>query len=172
MNIELKPQDVVVLLKLVSYGDKRPPYSQMAKDLGLSPSEVHAAVIRARHANLLVDMKGKIVPNRSALLEFLVHGLRYVFSSSRGEITRGIPTSYAANPLKEKIVMGDDLPPVWPSPKGTVRGYSLSPLYKTAPEAAQRDPRLYEMLALIDAIRDGRSRERQLAAEELEAALA
>jgi hypothetical protein len=171
MNMELKPQDVVVLLKLVNYGNKRPPYSQMAKDLGLSPSEVHAAVSRARHANLLVESKDGIVPNKPALLEFLVHGLKYAFSSSRGEITRGIPTSYAASPLKGKIVMGDDLPPVWASPKGNVRGYSLSPLYKTVPDAAQRDPRLYEMLALVDAIRDGRARERQLATEELQARL-
>lgn len=171
MNQELKPQDVVVTLKLVSYGDKRPSYSQMAKDLVLSPSEVHAAVNRAKQANLVLESKSGIAPNKPALLEFLLHGLKYVFWPKRGEITRGIPTSYAAYPLRKKIVAGDDLPPVWPSPKGNVRGYSLSPLYKTAPEAAERDPRLYEMLALVDAIRDGRVRERQLAAEELKARL-
>ncbi len=36
----LLPQDVMVLLKLVSYG-RRPPMAQMAADLGLSPSQVH-----------------------------------------------------------------------------------------------------------------------------------
>jgi hypothetical protein len=169
MNMDLKPQDVVVLLKLSIYGEDRPSYIQMARDLVLSPSEVHAAIGRAKQANLIVESKSKIVLNKPALLEFLIHGVKYVFLPKRGEITRGIPTSYAANPLKKRIVMGDDLPPVWPSAKGDVKGYSLSPLYKTAPEAAQRDPRLYEMLALVDAIRDGRARDRQLAAEELRA---
>ena len=171
MNMDLKPQDVVVLLKLFTYGEDRPSYTQMAQDLVLSPSEVHAAIGRAKQANLIVESKSKLALNKPALLEFLIHGVKYVFLPKRGEITRGIPTSYAANPLKKKFVMGDDLPPVWPSAKGDVRGYSLSPLYKTAPEAAQRDPRLYEMLALVDAIRDGRVRERQLAAEELRARL-
>jgi hypothetical protein len=171
MNMELKPQDVVVMLKLVSYGDERPSYNQMAQDLVLSPSEVHAAVGRAKRANLILESKSGISLNKPALLEFLVHGIKYAFFSKRGEVTRGIPTSYAANPLKKKIAAGDDLPPVWPSAKGDVRGYSLSPLYKTAPEAAERDPQLYEMLALVDAIRDGRTRERQLATEELTARL-
>ena len=43
----------------------------------------------------------------------------------------------------------------------------LEPLYKTVPIAARRDPRLYEILALLDALRDGRARERRLAEEHL-----
>jgi len=39
--MHLKPQDIVVLVKLLGYGDKRPSYAQIAKDLFLSPSEVH-----------------------------------------------------------------------------------------------------------------------------------
>jgi hypothetical protein len=35
------------------------------------------------------------------------------------------------------------------------------------PEAALRDPALYEKLALVDALRDGRVRERKLAEQEL-----
>ena len=44
---------------------------------------------------------------------------------------------------------------------------ALEPLYKTAPAAALRDPTLYELLALVDAIRDGRARERKIAEQEL-----
>ena len=33
--------------------------------------------------------------------------------------------------------------------------------------AALQDPRLYELLALVDAIRDGRAREREIAVREL-----
>jgi hypothetical protein len=46
-------------------------------------------------------------------------------------------------------------------------GIALEPLYKTVPEASLRDPSLYELLALVDAIRDGRARERKIAEKEL-----
>jgi len=35
------------------------------------------------------------------------------------------------------------------------------------PHAALRDPNLYQLLALVDAIRDGRARERNLAERDL-----
>ena len=164
--MSLKPQDVVVLLKLLAYGDSRPSYAQIAKDLFLSPSEVHAAVQRARQAKLLQGPEPGAL-NRSALQEFLIHGLKYAFPPKRGELTRGIPTAHAAEPLKSRIAIGNDPPPVWPSGRGKIRGYSFAPLYKTVPQAALHDPSLYQLLALVDAIRDGRSRERHLAEEEL-----
>lgn len=168
--VNLKPQDVVVLLKLLLYGDSRPSYAQIAKDLYLSPSEVHAAVQRARQAKLLQGAEPGAL-NKSALQEFLIHGVKYAFPPERGELTRGLPTAHAAEPLKSQIKIGNDPPPVWPSADGKVRGYSFAPLYKTVPQAALRDPVLYQMLALLDAIRDGRSRERHLAEEELKSRL-
>jgi len=57
--------------------------------------------------------------------------------------------------------------PVWPSGDGTVRGYALAPLYRTAPAAARRDTAVHEVLALIDALREGGVRERELAMREL-----
>jgi hypothetical protein len=62
--------------------------------------------------------------------------------------------------------------PVWPDPEGEVRGEELRPLYRSAPGAARKDPALYELLALVDAIRGGRARERNLAVEELKGRLA
>ena len=56
---------------------------------------------------------------------------------------------------------------VWPFPEGQHRGVTLEPLYRTVPAAALRDPFLYELLALIDALRDGRAHERELAEREL-----
>ena len=35
------------------------------------------------------------------------------------------------------------------------------------PEAVEEDPQLYEMLAIVDGLRVGKVRERELAAEEL-----
>ncbi len=165
--MELKPQDLFVVLKIVAARCKRPPYLQLATSLGLSLSETHAAVQRAEACHLLAGQDRDNRPNLAALQEFLLHGLKYVFPPERGEFTRGVATAYAAKPLSEKIAPGSDPIPVWPSPEGKDRGNAFSPLYKSAPAAAMRDPVLYEYLALTDALRDGRPRERTLAAEEL-----
>ena len=165
--MNLKPQDVVVVLKLFGYPKGRPPMSVIAGDLGLSPSEVHGAIQRLRSSKLLHGPALKDKPNISALEEFLVHGLKYAFPAEHGEVTRGVPTSYAAEPLKNEISAPDDLPPVWPWRDGDTRGISLEPLYKTVPHAALRDAELYQLLALVDAIRDGRARERNLAERDL-----
>jgi hypothetical protein len=46
-------------------------------------------------------------------------------------------------------------------------GLTISPLYPTVPAAARHDPMLYELLALVDALRVGRAREQTLAREML-----
>ena len=168
----LKPQDVVVLLKLVALGDAGWTYHRLATELSLSASEAHAGVRRAVAARLMTDAKSATGrPIRGALKEFLLHGVKYAFPPERGELTRGLPTGYAAAPLNKEIAQGNEPPPVWPHAEGRVRGYALKPLYKSVPLAAGRDPALYELLALVDAIRDGRARERALAAREIEARL-
>ena len=165
--MNLKPQDVVVALKLCAYPGIRPPISIVANDLSLSPSEVHGAIRRLRESRLLHGPGLKDRPNVSALEEFLIHGLKYAFPAEHGEVTRGIPTSYAAEPLKSEIAISNNLPPVWPWPEGDTRGVGLEPLYRKVPRAALRDSELYQLLALVDAIRDGRARERKIAEEDL-----
>ncbi len=163
----LKPQDILVLLKLVVVGDKKWAYNRLAIELGMSPAEVHAAVKRALFARLAIRTGVKIVPDIRNLEEFILHGLRFVFVPERGEMTRGMPTGYAAPPLQSLFVADNEPPPVWPDPNGKVRGLAFSPLYKSAPEAARMDPLLYELLVLVDGIRSGRAREREIAAKEL-----
>jgi hypothetical protein len=131
----------------------------------MSPSEVHAAVGRAVASGLLHGPELGNRPNLAAVEEFLLHGVKYAFPAERGEPARGVPTSYAAEPLRKLISHGDQPPLVWPHAAGTARGTALEPLYKAAPKAALRDPGLYEILALVDALRDGRARERKLAEE-------
>jgi hypothetical protein len=159
----LKPQDVLVMLKLVALGQRSWSYARLAVDLGMSPSQLHSAVRRALAAQLAVKKEDAIKPHIRNLEEFLVHGLRYVFVPQLGQPTRGMPTSYAAPPLEAHFAKSSDLPPVWPDPEGTVRGVEFSPLYKLAPKAARADPALYELLVLVDAIRGGRAREHNLA---------
>ncbi len=171
----LKPQDVCVMLKLITMGDRRWTYAELAKELFMSPSEVNAGVKRAIEARLAISSEsfnGSPRPIRKALEEFLVHGVQYAFPPHRGELTRGLPTASAAPPLKDLLLPTEDPPPVWPSPEETVRGYSFSPLYKSIPKAARLDNRLYELLALVDSIRGGRARERNMAVEELRDRLA
>ena len=163
----LLPQDVLVLVKLVSYRRVRPPIAQVAADLALSPSQVHS--LKRLERSRLIDVEtGR--PLLKAVEEFLIHGVKYAFPVQHGQATRGIPTAHAAPPLKERISQVD-LPPVWPDAEGDVRGVTLEPLHKAVPKAARRDPALYELLALIDALRDGRAREGQLAERELSARL-
>lgn len=165
--MNLKPQDILIALKLVAIQEKPWTYAILAVELGMSPAEVHAACKRLRAAQLVVDSGDKLVPNRTNLVEFLTHGLRYVFVPERGEMTRGLPTMHAAPPLEEHYVSDAEPVPVWPDPNGEARGSAFSPLYKSAPKAARRDPALYELLVLVDAIRGGRARERELALKEI-----
>lgn len=164
MLMMLKPQDIVVLLKLVARG-RFDNYRLLAKELFMSLSEVHKCVERAGFAQLLDRQKR--MPRMRALEEFLVHGIRYSFPVQRGSLRRGLPTSYGAPPLKNLILHSEDQVPVWSYARGPVRGYALEPLFESVPLAALEDEKLYELLALVDAIREGRVRERSLAAEEL-----
>ncbi len=163
----LKAQDLLVALKLSLEQPARG--TDLAEALTLSVAETYLALKRLVTCHLAREaMKGALpLVIRRNLLEFLVHGVRYTFPATLGEPTRGFPTAHAAPPLSQDM-LASDLPPVWPSPRGTVRGFALSPLYKSVPEAALRDPRLYELLALVDAVRAGTARERLLASKLLE----
>lgn len=173
--MDLKGQDVVVALKLLA--NPRPwTYASLGNELSLSPSQVFRSVTRAEAAGLVAAPSRKrpsflneriFLANHSNLKEFLVHGAKYAFPVRRGGLLRGVPTAHAAPPLERQFTGSSDPPPVWPFSEGATRGTEFSPLYKNAPQAALRDHKLYELLALVDAIRDGRARERNLAIREL-----
>jgi hypothetical protein len=170
--VSLKPQDVCVLLKIVALERTPWSYGQLAYELGMSASEVHAGVKRASEASLMRLDDGWGYPDLHALEEFLVHGLKYVFTPVRGGLTLGMPTAQGAPPLSLLVAQGDEPPPVWPDPEGGVRGVEFSPLYKSVPQAAKRDPKLYELLSLVDAVRGGTRAVREQAERELRARLA
>jgi len=165
MAMILKLQDIVVVLKLVAMNGRPWSYVQLANELSMSASEINAGVKRALRARLLVQPgEGKQPrPNRKAVEEFLIHGVKYAFPPDHGPIVRGMKTSYAVSPVADQLVLDDMNPPVWPYAGGKDRGPSLSPLYRSVPMAAEQDAALYELLALVDAIRDGRAREREIA---------
>ena len=168
--MNLKPQDVFIALKLVALGRQSWTYAQLASELFMSASEINGGVKRAIRARLIApatEKGGNPRPVVMALEELLVHGVKYCFPPDRGTMTLGLPTSYAAPPMNGLVTPHEELPPIWPDPQGEVKGIAFEPLYRSVPQAAQADPKLYELLALVDTIRDERARERNLAAREL-----
>jgi len=161
----VKGQDILVMLKLSGRTAEDWTYLELAHELGMSASEVHAAVKRCEEAGLYNPSMRR--PKREALREFLVHGLRYVFPARPGALVQGLPTSYAAPPLNQKLRFDAREAPVMPFPQGPARGPEIAPLYRSAPFAASSDDQLYQLLALVDALRTGKARERKLAVEAL-----
>ncbi len=159
----LSSLDIVILLKIIALGDSAWLQSDLAESLHISQSEVSKSLKRSKY-NGLLDSSGKKV-SRLALMDLLQYGIRYVFPQQPGAIVRGIATAHAAPPLNAIII--SDEPYVWPSAKGNIRGQSILPLYPLAIEAVKKDNKLYELLALIDALRVGRVREKEFAIKEL-----
>jgi len=164
--LSLKPLDVAVAIRLAQVPNAK--YDVLAKDLLLSTSTVHAAVQRLEAAQLII--RGTRAVNRLRLLEFLRTGVRYAFPAVLGTETRGVATAHTAPPMAGRIVAVD--PVVWPATHGIGRGAALPPLLPRAADLPQHRSDLYEALTLVDALRVGRARERNLAAGELAERLA
>jgi len=165
----LKPQDIVILLKLVAMGEGGWRHIDLANAVGLSQTEISFAMDRCRTAGLIAQDKKTVI--KPALLEFLIHGIQYVFPAKPGPAGSGIPTAHSAPPLARLIVASNEDPYIWPSVAGKVRGQAIEPLHENAPLAAITDSKLHELLALTDTLRTGRTREHALAVRELEARL-
>lgn len=161
----MRPQDIVVLLKIIALQTDDWRNIDIANALHISPSEVSEALNRCRIARLIDNKKRHVYLN--AFNEFLVYGLKYVFPTEPGAIVRGAPTAHSASPIKEQISSGSDVY-VWPYSKGDTRGQAIEPLYKTLPEAVQNDKLFYELMAIVDTFRVGRAREINIAVVELE----
>ena len=162
-QIAMRPHDIVVLLKIISYGEEPWLQKPMSEELMISQSELSKSMARSNYAGLLDDSGKKV--RRLALMDFLEKGILYAFPQKPGALIRGVPTSHSASPLKEQIQSDESY--VWPVAKGKVRGQAIVPLYKSVPEAALKDSALHAMLSLVDAIRVGKTRERTIAIKEL-----
>lgn len=141
----------------------------LGETTGISKSQVSLALQRCLEVGLVRKDRKTGVPraNARALFNFIVHGVRYVFPAKPGEITRGIATTFAAPVLEGQLYSSGELLMVWPDARGNSKGQAIEPLFKSVPFAVRRDPELYAMLALVDAIRLGHPRESKFAAERL-----
>ena len=155
----MRPLDVVVLLKVIALGERDWLKKDLAGWLQISASEVSESMNRSEIAGL-IDVTHHSVMRRS-LLEFLQFGLRYVFPQRPGALVVGMPTAHSAPVIADSFVSAEAY--VWPDAYGNVRGQAIEPLYTTVPQACRQDAALYDLLALTDVLRVGRTRETILA---------
>ena len=147
----MRPQDIVILLKIIALRGKSWHNKDLASALRISNSEVSESLNRSSISGLTGPQKQEV--NKEGLLEFLVYGLRYVFPAAKGRLMRGMPTAYSAPVLSEEFVVDD--PYIWPASEESKKGVAIAPLYHTVPAACADDPVLYELLTLTDALRIG-----------------
>ncbi len=107
-------------------------------------------------------------PHAHNLAEFALHGAKYAFPAEKLPLVVGVPTSHSA-PAFAGVFAPGSTDFVWPHPNGSVHGVGVEPLHPSVPFAAMQDARLYELLALFDALRVGKARERGMALERLQA---
>ncbi len=159
----MRPQDVSILLKIMAIGEQPWQLVGLSHALHISISEISESLNRSQLASLIDYNKKKI--NRHSLMEFLEHGVRYVFPQQPGTLARGIPTAHS-HPVMKNIFISE-MNYVWPDVKGEVMGLLIEPFYPKQVEAIKQDPIFYELLALVDVIRVGRVREVKYAVTEL-----
>lgn len=170
----LKSQDVLVACKLWALGGKDWTYGSLAESLGMSVSEVHDAVKRCRAAQLVTSAGDAAAISKKHFFDLLSVAVPRIFFAARGGIESGWPTSVHAPSLHDAfdglkpVPLRDIFPVVWSDPAGSTRGETLAPIYGTAPEAARRDEKLYELLALVDVVRLGDVKYKKKAVDLLE----
>jgi hypothetical protein len=161
---QLKGQDILIAIKLIQ-PDSGWTYGSLGKSVEISASQAHASVDRLIKSKM-ID-KNLRLTIRKNLLEFLNFGAKYMFPTEVGAVTKGIGTAHSAPVMKNRIVTSDQNL-VWEHPKGKLKGAAVEPIYKTAPEIALKDSRLYAILAALDSIRLGKPREIEVAIKSLE----
>jgi len=155
----MRPQDVAILLKIVLLGKNEWQYQDLARSLCIIGAEVNASLNRSKLAGLIDHNRKRV--NKQALYEFLQHGIQYVFPIQPGALTKGIPTAHSHPDIKEQIVSEGIF--VWPDINGTEIGQTIEPLFNTQVRAIREDPGLYEVLSLIEILRVGKTREKNIA---------
>lgn len=152
------------MYKILTIPDSGWQYRDLASFLFISVSEISESLHRSHIAGLIDESKRKV--HRQSLMEFIRYGLHYVFPEIPGTMVSGIPTAHSFPFYSRQFK--SDMNYVWPDDDGNIRGLSIQPLYKSVVKAVRQDELLYKMLASIDIIRVGRTRELKVAIEELQ----
>ncbi len=160
----MRALDVVVLLKIISYKNFDWKTRDLANDLSISLSEISESLNRSMIGGLLDGTKKRVFKRN--LFDFLQYGIRHVFPQMPGSLAIGMPTAHSAPVLQGKIISEDKY--VWADFEGTIKGETIEPLFGSVPFACKKDIVLYNMLALVDVLRVGKTREINIALQELQ----
>ncbi len=157
----VRKSDIYVLSGLLAQ-DSDWSYRSLADRLRVPHPVVQRALSRAQEADLYsAERRAVHVPHFE---EFALHALRFVAPAQLGALVPGVPAAWAAEPMAGAIRSSrEEPPPVWPYAHGQARGQAIEPLHPAAPEAVDDWPELGEILALLDSLRAGDSRVRQVA---------
>lgn len=157
-----KPQDVLVVIQLSA--DRRPwTVSSLSNSLLLPHATVQRSLERCRHIGFFSDSRERIDPYMAE--EFLVGAVQFGFPPIWGPVCKGVPTAWSAEPLSSQLHVSPGDHVVWPTPDGRRKGRSLQPLHPVLPELSRSNKQVYRWVTLVDAVRAGRAREREIAAD-------
>lgn len=159
----LRPQDIVILLKILSIHSSDWLIMDLVQSLKISLSEVSESLDRSKFSGLLSDDKKRV--NKKGLYELIIYGIKYVFPAQPQALVKGIGTAHSYSEFKNEF--SSNIEYVWKSDDGDIIGQEIEPLYEKQVIAAQNDIQLYKILALIDLIRIGNKREFAFAENEL-----
>lgn len=158
--------DIYVLAGALAADRESLTLRDLAAELYVDHTLVHRALKRAETAGLYRTSSKQV--NRANFEDLMTHAGRFIAPARLGELTRGVPAAWAAEPISRIIRQSrQELPPVWPDAQGSVRGQALEPLHPAAVDASQHTPALAKLLSIIDSLRAGDVRVRKVAAEEL-----
>ena len=197
--MNLKPQDIVILIKIISmFLDKKPheelSNQNISSQLFIGIDEVRRGVKRLHLSNLIhirtasygedvfsfvglgqYRPEGAPVYIPSPIIqnceEFLISAVKFMVPAQY--IAYGSETVGIAryDVFKDILMPGKAM--VWPYKDGRHKGIGVKPIYKTVPQSIDKypDEKFYYLLSLVDEIRTGRARERYYAKDLLEVKL-
>lgn len=150
------------------FADNRYSLLALEQSTGISKSQISLAIKRCVAVKLLFMKNGVPYVNVHDLFNVIRYSIMFFFPVKRVGFQYGVPIAASSMFLNKKIILNQENPMVWAYTKGNVWGEAIEPIYPTAPAAAMKDPILYQLLVLVDAIRANNPREKMVASKELE----
>lgn len=139
--------------------------AELSASSGRSIGDAHNSIRRLGTARLL--RPASRVVEWEPFIRFLRWGVPHAYPPATGALTRGFPTATKIDSETAEA----EVEFVWPSADGPSSGQALAPPYPGAIHLPARNPVLYRVLSLVDALRVGGVREQEGAIIEIEAIL-
>jgi hypothetical protein len=87
----IKPQDCLVLIKLLANPEKSFSQRRLSEELCISLSEINAGLKRLIDAGLLrKSISGQLIPILASVEEFLISAIKFLLPAKLGAFTRGV----------------------------------------------------------------------------------